>query len=158
EDGERRSRFLREARAAAAVSHPNIAAVHEVGDADGRLYIAMERIEGESLRQKLGRAPLSIPEAVRIAGQVLRGLGKAHDVGLVHRDVKPANILIATDGVVKVLDFGLAKREEQGPSDGALAEAETLTHATRGGRLLGTPSYMSPEQARSVGVDRRSDL
>src|SRR5262249_37335748 len=111
-DEERRRRFLREARAAAAVTHPNIATVYDVGEHEGRLFIAMERVEGKSLRGRLEEKRLLIEEAVGIARQVLRGLSKAHEAGFVHRDLKPENILIADEGHVKILDFGLAKREE----------------------------------------------
>jgi serine/threonine protein kinase/tetratricopeptide (TPR) repeat protein len=160
-DEERRRRLLREARAAAAVTHPNIAVLHDVGEENGRLYIAMERVEGKSLREALGRGRLPVHEAVGIARQVLRGLSRAHEAGFVHRDLKPDNICVSDEGHVKILDFGLAKRQKVDGADAALESAETLTHATatEAGRLLGTPAYMSPEQARGeAGLSRRSDI
>lgn len=153
EDPEHRQRLLREARASAALSHPNIAAIHEMGEVDGRLYIAMERIMGESLRQRIDKSPLSQDEAISIAKQILQGVAKAHEAGIVHRDIKPDNIMVNTEGVAKVLDFGIAKfvvghRDTTGPN------ATTTEH----GRLLGTPSYMSPEQANADAIDARSDV
>ena len=153
EDPEHRQRLLREARASAALSHPNIAAIHEMGEVDGRLYIAMERIIGESLRQRIEKGALSPNEAIAIAKQILQGVAKAHDAGIVHRDIKPDNIMVSADGLVKVLDFGIAKfladrRESPGLSN----------TATEHGRLLGTPSYMSPEQANAAPIDARSDV
>src|SRR5262249_10920627 len=147
-DEERRRRFLREARAAAAVSHPNIAIVHEVGEADGQAYIAMELVEGKSLAAILTERRLSVEEALDFARQILRGLARAHEAGIIHRDLKPDNVMITPEGVAKVLDFGLAKPDEQPSSRSELGVAETVTKVTEEGRVLGTPSYMSPEQAR----------
>jgi len=160
-NAERRLRFLREARAAAAVTHPNIAVIYEVGEADGELFLAMELVKGQNLRARLRDGPLSIPEAVEYAAQVTEGLARAHDSGIVHRDLKPENIVIGEDGRPKILDFGLAKViEEQTrtlPSD--LAEAETASlQLTRHGMAMGTPVYMSPEQARGEQVDFRTDI
>jgi serine/threonine-protein kinase len=140
-------RFRREARIVAALEHPNICTVHEIGESeDGRLYIAMPLYDGETLEQRIDRGPLTVDDAVQIAVQVARGLAKAHTAGIVHRDVKPSNIFITTDGVVKLLDFGIAKL-----ADPAL----TATGATG---PLGTVAYMSPEQARGEAVDARSDI
>jgi len=140
-----KARFLQEARAASALDHPNICTIHEVGETDdGQLFLAMTCYEGETLKKKIERGPLPIEEAVDIAKQVAAGLAKAHRLGIVHRDIKPANIMITDDGIVKILDFGLAK----------LAGAAGLTRA---GFCLGTPAYMSPEQARGE-VDHRTDL
>lgn len=153
EDPEHRQRLLREARASAALSHPNIAAVYEMGEVDGRLYIAMERIVGESLRQRIDKGPLSQADVLTIAKQILQGVAKAHDAGIVHRDIKPDNIMVASDGTVKVLDFGIAKflvERRENPA--------TSVTATEHGRLLGTPSYMSPEQANALPIDARSDV
>jgi Tol biopolymer transport system component len=140
-----KARFLQEARAASALDHPNICTIHEVGETDdGQLFLAMTCYEGETLKKKIERGPLPIDEAVDIARQIAAGLAKAHRLGIVHRDIKPANIMITDDGIVKILDFGLAK----------LAGAAGLTRA---GFCLGTPAYMSPEQARGE-VDHRTDL
>lgn len=153
EDPEHRQRLLREARASAALSHPNIAAVYEMGEVDGRLYIAMERIEGESLKTRLEHGPLPQSEALDIAKQILHGIAKAHAAGIVHRDIKPDNIMVSAGGTVKVLDFGIAKFLAEGHEPSGLG-----TTATAHGRLLGTPSYMSPEQANALPVDTRSDV
>jgi serine/threonine protein kinase/Tol biopolymer transport system component len=141
-----KARFQQEARAASALDHPNICTIFEVGEtADGQLYLAMPFYDGETLRQRLERGPLPVDEAVDVAAQVARGLAKAHRQGIVHRDVKPANLMLTADGVVKILDFGIAK----------LAGAAVLT---RTGSTLGTPAYMSPEQMRGEEVDARTDL
>jgi serine/threonine protein kinase/Tol biopolymer transport system component len=140
-----KTRFLQEARAASALDHPNICTVHEVDETDdGQLYLAMPAYDGETLKRRIERGPLAVGEAVDIAIQIGQGLAKAHRQGIVHRDIKPANLIITSDGIVKILDFGLAK----------LAGAAGLTRA---GFCLGTPSYMSPEQARG-DVDHRTDL
>jgi len=145
-----KKRFLVEARAAAALEHPNICTVHEIGETDeGQLYIAMPLYDGETLQSRIARAGdagLAVDEAVAIAAQVARGLAKAHQAGVVHRDVKPSNVFVTDDGVVKLLDFGIAK----------LMDA-TVT-GTGGGAMLGTVAYMSPEQARGDAVDHRTDL
>jgi serine/threonine protein kinase/Tol biopolymer transport system component len=145
-DPDAKARFLQEARAASVLDHPNICTIHEVGETDdGRLYLAMPSYDGETLRRRIERGPLPIDDAVDIAEQISRGLAKAHRGGIVHRDIKPANIMVTDDGVVKILDFGLAK----------LAGAAALT---RTGSSVGTPAYMSPEQARGEDVDHRTDL
>jgi serine/threonine protein kinase len=139
-------RFLREARATAAIDHPNVVTVYQVGLSDGRPYMAMQLLSGETLETRLGREPrLSPAEAARIGGEIAAGLGAAHARGLVHRDVKPSNVWLEADGGrVKLLDFGLA-----------LAGDSDLTHT---GFVIGTPAFMSPEQARGEPVDGRSDL
>ena len=140
-----KARFLQEARAASALDHPNICTIHEVGETgDGQLFLAMSCYDGETLKRLIERGPLPVDEAIDIAKQIAQGLAKAHRQGIVHRDIKPANIMVTGDGIVKILDFGLAK----------LAGAAGLTRA---GFCLGTPSYMSPEQARGE-VDHRTDL
>jgi hypothetical protein len=152
-DDERRRRFLREARAAAAVTHPNIATVHEIGESDGRIFIAMELVEGRTLRAALAGGPLAVPTAVGVALQIARALAKAHDADVVHRDLKPENVVLGEDLHVKLLDFGLAKvRVSAAPSSGSL---ET---ATRESILVGTPAYMPPEQARGLRVTPASDV
>jgi eukaryotic-like serine/threonine-protein kinase len=145
-DPEAKSRFLQEARSASVLDHPNICTIHEVGETDdGRLYLAMPYYDGETLRRRIERAPIPIDEATDLAEQIARGLAKAHRGGIVHRDIKPANIMVTADGVVKILDFGLAK----------LVGAAAIT---RTGSSVGTPAYMSPEQARGEDVDHRTDL
>ena len=138
-----KARFLNEARAASALDHPNLCTIYEVGEtAEGQLYLAMPCYDGETLRQRLERGPLPAAEALRIALQVARGLAKAHGHGIVHRDVKPANLMVTADGIVKILDFGVAQLPDQ----------------TLSGLPLGTPGYMSPEQARAGAADARSDV
>ena len=157
-DDERRRRPLREARAAAAVTHPNIATVHDVGEADGRVFIAMEYVEGPTLRARLADGALAAPAALRIALQIARGLAKAHQANVVHRDLKPDNVIVG-ENHVKILDFGLAKlRDEDAATPSALEHQETETELTRQGKVLGTPAYMSPEQARGKDVDARTDV
>jgi len=153
EDPELRQRLLREARAGAALSHPNIAGVHEMGEAEGLLYIAMERVTGESLRKQIERGPLDVGQALVIVRQVLTGLAKAHEAGIVHRDIKPENIMLTEEGGVKLLDFGLAKFMDEEAERG-----EVDLKLTEHGRLLGSPGYMSPEQANGSPVDARSDI
>src|SRR4051812_30344326 len=138
-------RFLREARAASALNHPNIVTIHEVSETpDGELFIVQEFIDGQTLRSLIGGEPLPLPRILEIVRQVARALAAAHSNGIVHRDVKPKNIMVRGDGYVKVLDFGLARVVEIGSST-VTTQSE---HATAPGTLLGTTSYMSPEQAR----------
>ena len=145
EDSEARERFVREARAAAALSHNHICTVYEIGEEEKRLFIAMEYIEGESLRQKIARGPLSRDEALRIAIQVAEGLAEAHKKKIIHRDVKPGNIMLTDKGTAKVMDFGLAK-----------ALGRSLI--TKEAKTIGTVAYMSPEQAQGQPVDFRTDI
>jgi len=142
------ARFVREARAASALDHPNIANVHEIGEQDAELFIVMALYEGETLKQRLNKSRLAIDEAIAIFRQVLLGVEAAHRAGIVHRDIKPANIFVTSDGTVKILDFGLAKLVSG-------SQAETLTQV---GQAMGTVLYMSPEQLRGESVDSRSDL
>ena len=151
---DRLRRFEHEARAASALSHPNIVTVYEVGSAEGEPYIAMELVEGRTLREVLRAGPVPTKRLLEIATGVANGLASAHDAGIVHRDVKPENVMISRDGVVKILDFGLAKRTIV---SGASAEDATITIATEPGTVLGTVRYMSPEQASGRAVDFRSD-
>src|SRR5438477_1566249 len=158
EDAQRLRRFEREARAIAGLNHPNIMTIYEVGSADSTRYIASELIEGETLHQRLARGPVAISEAVEIAAQVATALAAAHSAGVVHRDIKPQNIMLRPDGYVKVLDFGIAKLAEQELSP-TITEAKALRFMeTNVGSILGTISYMSPEQARGVSADKRTDI
>jgi eukaryotic-like serine/threonine-protein kinase len=158
-DEERRRRFLREARSAAAVSHANIATVYEVGEADGRVYIAMELVQGSTLRERVAAGALPFAEVLAIGREIARGLVEAHAAGVVHRDLKPENVVVSDGNHVKILDFGLAKLEEPEAEEPVSGDAPTANaHATEEGRILGTPGYMSPEQARGLPVDARSDL
>jgi formylglycine-generating enzyme required for sulfatase activity/dienelactone hydrolase len=145
-DEERKLRLVREAKASAALEHPNIAAVHEIAEApDGRMFIVMGYYEGETLRQRIQKSPLPVAEAIDIARQIASGLAHAHDRGIVHRDVKPGNIMLTSHGLVKIIDFGLAK----------LRGLSTITGAER---VMGTVAYLSPEQARGEDVDQRTDV
>ena len=156
-DEARRRRFMREARSAAAVVHSNVAAVYEVDESGGHVYIAMELVEGTSLRHELARARLAIPECVRIAKGIARALAKAHEKGIVHRDLKPDNVMLNEDREVKVLDFGLAKLLDVDDAESLKGLDDTASHDTAG-RLMGTPAYMSPEQATGKRIDARSDV
>ena len=149
-------RLLREARAAATLDHAHICSVYEVGETDGRPYIAMQYVEGEALDSRLRRSPLALYEILAIAVQVVDALSDAHAHDILHRDIKPANIMLTTRGDAKVMDFGLAKHAE---ADDATAErAETASVLTNRGHVVGTAAYMSPEQARGERLDARSDL
>jgi Tol biopolymer transport system component len=154
-DDEARRRFEREARAVAALSHPNILAIHDVGDENGQVYAVMELLEGETLRARLDRGPLAWRKAVEIAAVIADGLAAAHGKGVVHRDLKPANVFLTADGRVKVLDFGLAKLQETVDPDAA---ASPTLSQTQPGRLLGTVGYMSPEQVAGKPADARADI
>ncbi|HTL56210.1 MAG TPA: serine/threonine-protein kinase [Candidatus Limnocylindrales bacterium] len=156
EDRKRRQRFITEARAASALNHPNVCIIHEVGEtADGRPYLTMEFLEGTTLDRRARVRPFTVGEVVDMAVQIADALDAAFTRGVVHRDLKPANIMINERGLVKVLDFGLAKvMGEQTP---AVSEAATRP-ATQSGQILGTPNYMSPEQAAGRAIDPRSDL
>ena len=156
-DADRVARFRAEARAASALNHPNIVAVYDIGEDGGRTYLAMELLEGTNLRQLLdgGRPPL--PKALQISCQIAEGLAAAHARGIVHRDLKPENVMLTTDGVVKILDFGLAKASPLAASHGDDEPTMSATPVTSPGTLLGTVGYMSPEQASGNAVDFRSD-
>ena len=145
EDAEIKTRFKREAKAAAALNHPNIITIYEVGEFEGKTYIAMEYVEGESLKECLSRQELSLEKSIEIAIEVCKGLSEAHQAGIVHRDIKPDNILINSKEQVKIADFGLAK-------------VKGVSRLTKAESTLGTVSYMSPEQTRGEDVDQRSDI
>jgi serine/threonine protein kinase/tetratricopeptide (TPR) repeat protein len=153
------SRFEREAKAVAALSHPNVLAVYDVGREGDTSYVVTELLEGESLRQRLSVGPLPWRKAVSLAISVVDGLASAHAKGIVHRDLKPENIFLTTDGVVKILDFGLARMTpEGGASEQDAAHTPTVTIDTRPGTVMGTLNYMSPEQLRGKATDARSDI
>ena len=154
---DRRARFEREARALAALNHPNIVAVYDVGDENGLLYSVSELVLGETLRARLGQSPVSTREAIDIATQIANGMAAAHSAGITHRDLKPENIMINREGQVKILDFGLARQNEPATLAADVENAETGLANTQAGAILGTASYMSPEQARGQAVDYRSD-
>jgi Tol biopolymer transport system component len=152
---ERQVRFEREARAASALNHPNILTVHDVGREGDTSYIVCELVEGESLRELLRRGPLPLKDLLAYATQIADGLAAAHEAGIVHRDIKPENVMVTRGGLVKILDFGLAKVLED---EGLASEAETLSERwSRTGRVFGTAPYMSPEQAAGGTVDLSSD-
>ncbi len=156
-DDDRLRRFEQEARAASALNHPNIITIYEITKAAGSHIIATEFVEGETLRMRLNRSALSLAETLNIAMQIADALSAAHKAGIIHRDIKPENIMLRPDGYVKVLDFGLAKLSEQA-SPVVAAEAPTVQVRTGSGIVIGTAGYMSPEQARGLSVDHRSDI
>lgn len=155
-DRERLMRFHQEAQAASALNHPNILTIHELREADGQQFIATEFVDGETLRQRLKRGPLSQAEAVEIAIEIANALSAAHQAGIVHRDIKPENVMLRPDGYVKVLDFGLAKLTEHPDTKVRRGAVDDVSISS--GLLFGTVRYMSPEQARGEKVDRRSDI
>ena len=151
-DAERLRRFHAEVRAASSLNHPHILVVHDLGEVDGRPFMITELVEGQTLRQRLAAGPLSMRDTIEIASQIASALAAAHGRAIVHRDIKPENIMVRPDGYVKVLDFGLAKLAPAG------ADGDSATEAfTNPGMVMGTPQYMSPEQARGHDVDFRSD-
>jgi eukaryotic-like serine/threonine-protein kinase len=152
-DVNRRQRFEAEARAVGALNHPNIVAVYDVGQDDGRAYMVSELVDGESLRALINRGPAGARQLRDIAAQIADGLAAAHGVGIVHRDLKPENIMVTREGRVKILDFGLAKQTAKPTSD-----VTATTALSEPGMVLGTVGYMSPEQVRSEPVDQRSDI
>ncbi len=155
-DREHRARFEREARAVAAVSHPNILAIHDFGEQDGLFYAVTELLEGETLRQRIVRERLAWRRAVEIAMAVAEGLAAAHSRGIVHRDIKPENVFLTSDGLVKILDFGLARPPVVGSEDQTSTPTESAQ--TAAGTVLGTLGYMSPEQVGGEPADGRSDI
>src|SRR6266516_6073362 len=156
---QRLRRFLQEARAAAALSHPNIAHIYEIGEADGGYFIAMEYVEGTSLDRKIGGRAMPIGESLDIAIQVTDALDEAHGKGITHRDIKSSNIMITPRGRVKVLDFGLAKVTQSAGTPEQISDSEVATRVkTSPGVVMGTVNYMSPEQASGKEVDARTDL
>ncbi len=157
-DAERRRRFVQEAKAAASLHHPHIAVIHEIDEADGVTFIAMELIEGDKLGDVLARERLPLARSLELATEVAEGLARAHAKGIVHRDLKPANIMLTEDGHAKVIDFGLAKLVEPLGGDDSQASTAFREGGTDPGKVMGTISYMSPEQARGHEVDHRTDI
>ena len=154
-DAERRRRFEQEARAASALNHPNIVSIFDIGTENGVAYIAMELVEGQSLRELADSGPLSPRRVLDVAAPLASGLARAHAAGIVHRDLKPENVMVSKDGFVKILDFGLAKATAAPRDSGS--QMPTMDPATGSGTVLGTVAYMSPEQAAGRTVDHRSD-
>src|SRR5262245_24170415 len=164
-DARRLQRFAREARAASALNHPNIITIHEIGETEtenGSLrYIVTEYIEGDTLRQQMVNAPQQQIEAlvaIDIALQIAAALSAAHEAGITHRDIKPENVMMRRDGIVKVLDFGLAKLTDPGLPVIASQASTLVSNSTEAGVVMGTPRYMSPEQARGEKMDARTDI
>ncbi len=148
-----RRRLLDEAKAAAALDHPYVCKIYEIGEVEGKIFIAMELVEGETLKLRLGRAQLPLKLTLQITMEIAEALAKAHEHRIVHRDLKPANIMLTLDGHVKVMDFGLAKRAPIRTGDMTLDPTLSAPHT-----IVGTPGYMSPEQLRGDPVDQRTDI
>ncbi len=158
QDPARRQRFEQEARSASSLNHPNILTIHDIAEADGALYIAMELVDGKTLRELLASGePLPTRRLLDLAVQVAEGLAKAHAAGIVHRDLKPENLMVSKDGFVKILDFGLAKLTEAAAPQDASVMPTAVAAPTEPGTVMGTVGYMSPEQASGQPVDFRSD-
>lgn len=168
QDPDRLARFQREAKVLASLNHPGIGAIYGLEEAEGHQYLILEYVEGETLADRLAKGPIPVDESLNVAKQIAEALEVAHEKGVVHRDLKPGNVMVTTDGVVKVLDFGLARTAEVAPSTTnapALADSPTITSPARyahsptiPGVVMGTAGYMSPEQARGKPVDKRSDI
>ena len=140
-----KSRFVREAKTAASLNHPNIITIFEINESDGQVYIAMEEVKGQSLKEFMANSLDDYNQALDIMVQVCSGMEAAHELGIIHRDIKPDNIMVTRSGLVKVLDFGLAKFKDDG-------------EITKAGTTMGTVNYMSPEQAQGLELDQRSDI
>jgi eukaryotic-like serine/threonine-protein kinase len=158
-DANRRNRFFQEAKSASALNHPNILTVHEIGELAGKYYLVTEFIDGKTLKPYLREQSATLQNILDIAGQVASALSAAHEAGIIHRDVKPDNIMVRNDGIVKILDFGIAKLTDSVNSERFDTEAKTRAKTmTLPGTIIGTPQYMSPEQARGQKVDLRTDI
>ena len=158
-DPDRMKRFVQEAKAASGLNHPNIITIHEIDQTGSPPFIATEFIEGSTLRERMRAQPLSLGEVLNVVVQIGSALAAAHANGIVHRDIKPENIILRSDGIAKVLDFGLAKLTGKGSQELVDSDAPTLDHLkTDFGVVMGTATYMSPEQARGHQVDARTDI
>lgn len=158
QDAQALERFRREARAASALNHPGICTIHDIGEQDGRAFIAMELIDGETLRSHINGRPLSLEEILRLGIQIADALDAAHAEGIIHRDIKPANVFVTRRGQAKVLDFGLAKLVRTGIAREGVESGEVADSMSIVGIITGTPSYMSPEQVRGDNLDARTDI
>src|SRR6201993_220892 len=157
-DKDRLQRFAQEARAAAALNHPNILSIFDIGDDQGTPYVVSELLEGETLRARLAKAPIPLRKAINYALQVARGLAAAHEKGIVHRDLKPENLFVTKDDRVKILDFGLAKLTQPNAELATLQGGDAESAQTESGMILGTVGYMAPEQVNGKAVDSRADV
>jgi eukaryotic-like serine/threonine-protein kinase len=155
-DPERKQRFVQEAKSASSLNHPNIITIYDIGQADGVDFISMELVSGKALDRLIPRHGMRLNDALKYAVQIADALARAHSAGIVHRDLKPGNIMVNEHGLVKVLDFGLAKLTEATPVDGD-ESTRTMRPATEEGTIVGTVAYMSPEQAEGKKVDARSE-
>ncbi|MFO0783738.1 MAG: serine/threonine-protein kinase [Phycisphaerales bacterium] len=168
QDPDRLARFQREAKVLASLNHPGIGAIFGLEEANGQVYLILEHIPGETLADRLAKGPVPLDEALELAVQIAQALEAAHEKGIIHRDLKPSNVMVTADGVLKVVDFGLARAAEDAPASSitpSLADSPTMTSPARiqhsptiPGAILGTAGYMSPEQARGKQVDKRSDI
>jgi serine/threonine protein kinase len=156
QDETARKRFIREARSAAALDYPYICSIHDVGEAEGKSFIVMEYLEGQTLRDRLLQGTVPLKQAIEWAVQIAEALAEAHEKGIVHRDLKPANIMLLRTGYAKVMDFGLAKQVSASPQAGS--QEDTFTALTIEGITVDTVPYMSPEQVQGKTLDHRSDL
>src|SRR5512136_1900115 len=158
-DAERLARFEREAKLLASLNHPNIAVIHGLEEHEGKRFLVLELVEGQTLAERLKEGPIPLDETLDICRQIAEGLESAHEKGIVHRDLKPANVKVTPEGKVKVLDFGLARAFQDQAAKVDLSLSPTISSdMTRAGVILGTAAYMSPEQAKIKTVDKRTDI